>query len=507
MTRTLTMQQPPPSNRSNGRATVSLWMSVYCVSLAVCGGAVAQSRVPMPPSNHTLSTDRQKAIPLAGQTDLLKQLNASLETLVAKVSPAVVEVLVTGFGPVEENDETKTAFVGRQSKLGSGVIVDPDGYIITNAHVVSGARSIEVVVTTRSKDVEDRGVGKTSYVARLVGVHKDTDLALLKIDATALPYLPLDPKRPITQGQLVFALGNPEGLGNSVTMGVISAVDRQPDPRLPMVFIQTDAPINPGNSGGPLIDIDGYVLGINTFILSEGGGSEGLGFAIPAKVVSFIVDRLRKFGHVDRSEIGAASEAITPLLAKGLQLPVTSGVIIVDVKPGGPAESAGLKIGDIVLAIDDKEMTSLPQLAGSLYLHPTDELMKVNVLRGTDKLTFQVPVFAQKHDVDRLVDLVDPQKNLVRKIGVLALDLDDRVLGILPDLRIKSGVVVVANSAYSRAVDARLQPGDVIHSVNTKPILSLDDLRKELAAFHAGDAVVLQIERSDGMDYVAFEID
>jgi len=399
---------------------------------------------------------------------------ASLQTLVAKVSPAVVEVLVTGLGPVEETDEDKTALVGRQSKEGSGVIVDPGGYIVTNAHVVGGARSIEVVVSSRSQENESED---KRYPAHLVGVHKDTDLALLKIDATSLPYLPLDPKRPITQGQLVFALGNPEGLGNSVTMGVVSAVDRQPDPKLPMVFIQTDAPINPGNSGGPLIDVDGYVLGINTFILSESGGSEGLGFAIPSRVVSFVVERLRKLGHVDRTEIGAASEAITPLLAKGLQLPVTSGVIIVDVRPGGPADSAGLRIGDVVLAIDGKEIRSLPQLAGSLYLHPTDELMTVNVLRGTEKITFQVPVLAQKHDVDRLLDLADPQKNLVRKIGVLALDLDDRVLGILPDLRIKSGVVVVANTAYSRAVDVRLRPGDVIHAVNTKAVTSLEDLR------------------------------
>jgi serine protease Do len=492
-------------NRGSHRSTLSLWISICCAPVALAGGALAQPQLSNAMGTNTTQSDRRKGVQLGQQTDLLRQLNASLQTLVAKVSPAVVEVLVTGFGTVEEADEGKTALVGRQSKLGSGVIVDPDGYVITNAHVVAGARSIEVIVTSRPQGIEDHG--KTSYTALLVGVHKDTDLALLKIDATALPYLPLDPKRSITQGQLVFALGNAEGLGNSVTMGVVSAVDRQPDPRLPMVFIQTDAPINPGNSGGPLIDIDGYVLGINTFILSEGGGSEGLGFAIPARVVSFVFDRLRKVGHVDRSEIGAACEAITPLLVKGLQLPVASGVIIVDIKPGGPAESAGLKIGDIVLAIDDKEIRSLPQLAGSLYLHPTDEVMKVNVLRGTDKIAFQVPVLAQKHDVDRLLDLVDPEKNLVRKIGVLAIDLDDRALGVLPDLRIKSGVVVVANSAYSRAVDARLRPGDVIHAINTKPILSLDDLRRELVAFHAGAAVVLQIERSDGMDYVAFEID
>jgi serine protease Do len=249
------------------------------------------------------------------------------------------------------------------------------------------------------------------------------------------------------------------------------------------------------------------VLGINTFILSQGGGSEGLGFAIPARVVSFVFDRLRKFGHVDRSEIGAASEDITPLLAKGLHLPVNSGVIVVDVRPGGPAESAGLKIGDIILAVDSKDIHSLPQLVGSLYLHPTDELMALRVLRGADKITLQVPVFAQKHDVDQLLDMVDPQKNLIRKIGVLALDLDDRILGILSDLRIKSGVVVVANTAYSRVVDARLQPGDVIHAVNAKPVLSLDDLRKELNAYHSGAAVVLQIERKDGMDYVAFEVE
>jgi serine protease Do len=469
---------------------------------------LAQSQPSNAPGSHAIQRDRQKTVQSRGQTDLLKQFNDSLETLVAKVSPAVVEVRVTGFGLVEDPKGNRAAVVmGRQSKLGSGVIVDPDGYIITNAHVVANARSIEVVVTARPQDIEDSGVAKASYTARLVGAHQDTDLALLKIDATALPYLALDPKRPIHQGQLVLALGNPEGLGNSVTMGVVSALDRQPDPKLPMVFIQTDAPINPGNSGGPLIDVDGYVLGINTFILSEGGGSEGLGFAIPSRVVSFVIDKLRRFGHVDRSEIGASSEAITPLLARGLQLSVTSGVIIVDVKPGGPAESAGLKIGDIVLAVDGKQTRSLPQLMGSLYLHPTDEPMTVNILRGADKITFRVPVVAQKHDVDRLLNLVDPQKNLVRKIGVLAINVDDDTLAILPDLRIKSGVVVVANTAYSRAVDVGLRPGDVIHAVNTKPILSLADLHRELTAFHAGAAVVLQIERSDGMDYVAFEVE
>ncbi len=480
------------------------YISVCCVCL-LGTGVVAQERPSTRTGDQTPPLDRQKVARSAVKDGLLTQLNASLETLVAKVSPAVVEVHVTAFGPLEDRQSDQTALVGRQSKLGSGVIVDPQGYIITNAHVVSNARKIEVVLTPLSPDAEQSELERATYTANVVGVHKDTDLALLKIDATGLPYLPIDPNHPIHQGQLVLALGSPEGFSNSVTMGVVSAVDRQADPRLPMVFIQTDAPINRGNSGGPLIDVDGFVLGINTFILTEGGGSEGLGFAIPARVVSFVFDRLRRFGHVDRSEIGAASEAITPLLAKGLHLPVTSGVVIVDVKPGGSAEAAGLKINDVVLSVDGQQIRSLPQLASSLYLHP-EALMRLEVLRGGDKVTLRVPVISQKHDVDQLIDLVDPRKNRVRRIGVLAIDVDDHILRLLPELRIGSGVVVVAKS-YGRAVDVDLRPGDVIHAINTKPILSLAELQKEIGALEVGDAVVLQIERSGGLDYVAFEME
>jgi serine protease Do len=479
-------------------------LSICLMSTAI---ACAQTRSATPAGAQAIQPNRQKAAEAAQPTDLLKQLNASLQTLVAKVSPAVVEIMVRGFGAVEDSSGKQTALITRESKLGSGVIVSPDGYIMTNAHVVANAQSIQVAVTSAGNDIERNGVDRKNYPARLIGSHKDTDLALLKIEATSLPFLPIEPNHPIHQGELVLALGNPEGLGNSVSMGVVSAVDRQPDPKLPMVFIQTDAPINPGNSGGPLIDIDGYVLGINTFILSQGGGSEGLGFAIPGRIVNFVYTRLRKYGHVDRSEIGAASEAITPLLAKGLNLPVTNGVILVDVKPGGPAESAGLKIGDIVQVVDGKQIHSLPQLAGRLYLHPTDQAMSVEVLRGANELTFTVPVLAQKHDVDRMLDMVDPEKNLVRKIGILAIDVDDRVAGILPELRIKSGAVVVANTAYSRAVDVGLRPGDVIHAINTKPIANLADLQREVGAFNAGAAVVLQVEREDGMDFVAFEME
>src|ERR1039458_3409278 len=209
---------------------------------------------------------------------VLQQLNSAIEQLTARISPAVVQILVTGYGPLEENNHGQTALITREHAIGSGVIVDPDGYIITNAHVVEGAQRIHVALAVPSVDFPDQiaPVGKQRIVeARLIGLHKETDLALIKIDQTGLPILSLGNRRPVHQGQLVFALGSPEGLENSVTMGVVSSVARQADPNRPMVYIQTDAPINPGNSGGPLVDTEGYVVGINTFIFSAGGGSEG----------------------------------------------------------------------------------------------------------------------------------------------------------------------------------------------------------------------------------------
>src|ERR1700722_15696320 len=284
-----------PARDSKVDSSVSLLWVVACLCLLFFSGpGFAQETAPQEPAAakpDTGKTDRAKGMGgrPAEPPPVMQQLNSAIEQLTARISPAVVQVLVTSYGALEERNHSQTALITREHAIGSGVIVDSDGYIMTNAHVVEGAQRIHVALPMPSVDSPSQlePVGKQRIVdARLIGIHKETDLALLKIDQTGLPTLSLGSTRLVHQGQLVFAMGSPEGLQNSVTMGVVSSVGRQPDPTRPMVYIQTDAPINPGNSGGPLVDTEGYVVGINTFILSEAGGSEGLGFAIPARVVN-----------------------------------------------------------------------------------------------------------------------------------------------------------------------------------------------------------------------------
>jgi serine protease Do len=217
------------------------------------------------------------------ETDPLHQLNNSVRALVKRVTPSVVHLIVTGYGPVENNRGNTSLVLGKQQSVGSGVIIDPNGYIVTNAHMVRGAHRVQVSIPNPAADDTSTGSRSRIMDARIVGIDSDIDLALLKIEASNLPAIRLADYNKLRQGEVVFAFGSPEGLQDSVTMGVVSAVARQTDPDSPFVFIQTDAPINPGNSGGPLINVDGEMVGMNTFILTSAGGSEGLGFAIPER--------------------------------------------------------------------------------------------------------------------------------------------------------------------------------------------------------------------------------
>ena len=363
------------------------------------------------------SSVSSQTAPNRPEGDPLHQLNNSVRALVKRVAPSVVHIVVIGYGPVDNSRDNASLVLGKQQSVGSGLIIDPDGYIVTNAHVVRGAHRVQVNVPAAATDDSPSGSLATgrgrTLEARIVGIDADIDLALLKIEARNLPAIRLADYNKLRQGEVVFAFGSPEGLQNSVTMGVVSSVARQTDPDSPLVFIQTDAPINPGNSGGPLVNVDGELVGLNTFILTQSGGNEGLGFAIPSATIAFAYPQLRRYGHVHRGAIGLEVQAITPGLAAGLKLPADWGVIVSDIAPGSPAEAAGLKVQDIITNIDGRSVENLPSLASLVFMRQGGERIRLGVLRGAEKLTFDVPVVEVPHDVDRLADLADPGKSLI----------------------------------------------------------------------------------------------
>jgi serine protease Do len=453
---------------------------------------------------------------VSGQTtagrraDSLHEFNDSVRALVKRVAPSVVQLSVMGYGPVQSNRGNTSLTLAKQQSIGSGVIVDADGYIVTNAHVVQGARRVLVnIAGTSSDDTPDGSLdnapGRT-IEARIVGLDSEMDLALLKVEARNLVPLPIADYHQLRQGEVVFAFGSPEGLQNSVTMGVISSVARQINADSPFVFIQTDAPINPGNSGGPLVNVNGELIGLNTFIVSDAGGSQGLGFAIPSSTVAFAYPQLRKYGHVHRAAAGMEFQAVTPTLAAGLKLPVQSGVIISDVAPGSPADDAGLKVQDVVVSIDNKSIHNVPSLANQLLTLRGGDQLKVVVLRAGERRSFDVRVIEQSHDFERLVDLVDPEKGLVAEVGIVGVEIDSRIAELLPGLRIRSGVIVAARAANPN-VDTPLLAGDVIHAINGASVETIAGLRAALDPLKRNGPAVLQIERDGKLMFLPLELD
>jgi serine protease Do len=452
------------------------------------------------------------ALPTRAQTpdtsgDTLHKLNESVDNLIKKVSPSVVQILVTGYGPLDEGERTSTSvIIGRQRAIGSGFVIDPSGYIVTNAHVVNGAQLVRVVLPlgTNEGSVSAALSTRSNIVpARVVGVARDIDLALLKVDGVKLNALPVASYHNLRQGEIVFAFGSPEGLRNTVTMGIISAVARQTDLDSPMVYVQTDAPINPGNSGGPLVNVNGEVVGVNTFILSQSGGNEGLGFAIPCGVLNVAYKQLRQFGHLHKTEIGIGIQTITPTLATALKLPRAYGVIISDVKPNTPAIAAGVQIGDILLSIDGRPAENLPFVGLQFLSRDNGDKMHLEILRGKDRLAFDVKVMDPPHDMDQIAALADPEKSLVPALGILGVEIDEKVAGMAPDLRDPFGILVAARAAGA-SIEVPLATGDVIRTLNGEPMTTLDRLRAALKALPPGSSVALQIQRDERLLYIAF---
>lgn len=447
--------------------------------------------------------------------DPLRQMSRSFEALVARVSPTIVEVFVSGYGPADAEDDagssSSSSPIGRQRSLGSGVIVDANGYILTNYHVVEGAERVSVLVTPRGNSGSQVTAAlhpePTALPAKILGFSKSADLAVLKVDATGLPTVPFASYTHVRQGELVLAFGNPEGLHNTVTMGLVSSVLRQVDPESPMVYIQTDAAINPGNSGGALVNMEGELVGINSSIFTKSGGSEGLGFAIPSGIARFVYQQIRQYGRVRRPGIGIKVQSITASLAQALQLPARTGVIVSDVLPGSPAEGAGLKISDLIESVNGAPIMNAPSFVMSTYLLRIGGSARLGLLRDGKPLTLSVAVVEENPGVERIADLVDPEKDLVSQLGIFGIGLSARVAELIPEPRIGSGVVVAGTTEDHRADDVGLAVGDIVHAVNGKPVSSIGGLRSAVAAVKPGDPVALQIERDGRLMFLTFEAD
>jgi serine protease Do len=439
----------------------------------------------------------------------LDQFNDSVDALVKKVWPSVVQILVTSYGPREEGERGNTSVVvGRQRAVASGFVIDPDGYIITNAHVVSGAQRIQVVIPPDDADGSLRSAlsPRTKVVpARVVGLTGEIDLALLKIEAK-VPALPLATYTKVRQGELVFAFGSPGGLRNTITRGIVSAVARQTDPDSPLIYIQTDAAINPGNSGGPLVNVKGEVVGVNTFILSQSGGNEGLGFAVPCATARTVFKQLKKYGQLRRQEIGIGIQTITPVMAAGLGLSRDYGVIISDVLPGSPAEASGVKMGDILVSVDGQPVENLPTVNYLFRLRDSTDNVQLVVLRGTSQQSLSVPAVEVKSELDDVSGMADAEQNLVAPLGILGVEIDQRISSMAKGLRSPYGIIVAARAAGA-TTEVPLAVGDVIREVNGRQQNTLDALRSTLRSLPPGAPVTLQLQREGRLIYLAFTLD
>lgn len=440
----------------------------------------------------------------------LTELSQAMQAIAAKVQPAVVQIVSSGYVPSVDGVESTGELLRLQRSGGSGVVLDPSGYIVTNAHVVANAHQVQVVLNPTAEEARFQSIVKPRgrvVGAQIVGLDEETDLAVLKVEATGLPSLELGNSEDVRSGQIVLAFGSPLGLDNSVTMGVVSAVARQLRNEDRMIYIQTDASINPGNSGGPLVNTAGQVVGINTSILSQSGGSEGLGFAAPSNIVRSVYNQIRETGRVRRGAIGVYVQTITPVLAKGLGLPQDWGVVIGDVWPDSPADAAGLLRGDIVVSLNGKSMENARQFDVNLYRFATGDKVRIDILRGTEKKAVDVQVIERPGGSSELALMVTPEENLIGPLGILALDLDEEVGSLLPELRYNTGVVVGARAADATPGEDNFRPGDVIYSINRVPVESIRDLRVTLAGMKSGDAIVAEVERRGMMRYVALRLE
>jgi serine protease Do len=367
--------------------------------------------------------------------------------------------------------------------LGSGVIISPDGYIVTNNHVIDGAMDIRVTLT-------DRRI----VPAKLIGADPLTDLAVIKIDGSDLPSVPLGDSMQLHPGQTVLAFGNPLGFRFTVTRGIVSALNR-PNPyaadrRAPGQFIQTDAAINPGNSGGPLVNAHGEVVGINTFLISETGGFSGMGFAIPSQIVRPVVDSLMKYGKVSHGYMGIGINDVTPDEAKFFHVSNATGAVVTQVEPNSPAAKAGLKVGDVITELNGKPVADAGELQAQVGQKQPGTTIRLKAMR--DGNSVDVPVTLEAMGKGQRDNETADAGHDKPRWGVGLGDLTPDVRQQLQMNEDVHGAVIEQVTPGSPADNAGLQRGDVITEVNRKPVHSAADVKAALAGVSKdGDALLL----------------
>jgi len=429
----------------------------------------------------------------------LTEFSRSLGKLSAKVSTSVVQVVGNGFGLEDDSEHDGVNILTKHRNVGSGVIVSEDGSIITNAHVIEGAKIIRVRLNAGDKP------RIRVFDAKLVGVDRQTDLALLKIEGSGFTSLPFANSLDLQKGELVLAFGSPLGMENSVSMGVVSAVARQLSEDDSQIYVQTDAAINPGNSGGPLVDATGSLVGINTLMFSHSGGNEGVGFAIPSNVVRFVYSSLKKEGRVHHGSIGIRGRTVTEPLASVFDMEPDTGVLVEDVIPGGPAWHAGLEVGDTILSIDDVDLHNVRDLVLQLYQYAIGDVVNLDILRRQERIDVSIVVSELADDPRRLADMLNPTENLIPQLGVLGVTIDE-TLGLSLGLRLPGdGVLVAAHSGLSLYFGDEPKEGDVIHAVNGEHVSSVAELRWTLNRFGSRQPIVLQVERNGRLMFLVLE--
>ncbi len=425
----------------------------------------------------------------------LARMSGETERLSAQVGPKVVQIITQGVKVAGAGEEQPVGALIAERGCGSGFLVSADGYIVTNAHVIANATRIKVMV-------QPAQVGAmVEYAGSVVGVDSDNDLAVLKIDAKGMPFFDLGQRaEEARQGQLVLAYGSPMGLSQSATFGMVSAIQRQLGVDDPRTYIQTDAPINPGNSGGPLVDLTGALLGINTMILSQSGGNEGIGLAVPAEVIEHTYAGLRKAGTVARPRLGIQPRSLTPELITGLQLKTQKGVLIEDVAPYGPAATSGLLPGDVLVSLNSEPVHTIRDLYRTESGLTAGKTADVAVMRGADMRLLRITPLAPRES--GASSNVTEKENLVFRLGIYGATLTPEMASSLGGLRDGRGVLVLGLAGTGIAGESLIAPGDVVHEVNGHAVESVEKLRAALKAIDEGTAVVLQVERGGTLSYV-----